>query len=105
MSQEYTTDLEMQGVSSPAIDPAEWSINSLLVEHFILNQPRQDISKIDFNKTRRIYGKYLRHCLEIYSQESYIMDKHKFEIGYYILPQKMRYSVFIVFFFSKENLY
>lgn len=47
-------------MSGPAIDPAKWSINSLLVEYFILNQPRQDISKIDFNKTRRIYGKYLR---------------------------------------------
>ncbi|KAL5239307.1 hypothetical protein ACI65C_006717 [Semiaphis heraclei] len=58
--EEYSTGLEMQGMSSPAIDPAKWLISPSLVEHFILNQPRQDISNIDFIKTRRIYGKYLR---------------------------------------------
>jgi len=31
--------------------------------------------------------------LEINSKESYIIDKHKFEFGYYILPQKMCFSV------------
>ncbi|KAL5238866.1 hypothetical protein ACI65C_006276 [Semiaphis heraclei] len=68
--EEYSTGLEMQGMSSPAIDPAKWLINPSLVEHFILNQPRQDISYIDFSKTRRIYGKYLRQLpREIFSRK------------------------------------
>jgi len=95
----------MQGVSGLAIDPAEWSINSLLVEHFFLNQPRQDISKIDFNKTRRFYGKYLRQrprdifLIKLHNGQTQIRDWLLYS------SQKMRYSIFIVFCFPKQNLY
>jgi len=95
----------MQGVSGPAIDPAEWSITSLLVKHFILNQPCQDVIKIGFNKTRRICEKYLRQLpREIFSRK---LHNGQTQIRDWLLysSKKMHCFVFIVFCFPKENLY
>ncbi|KAL4142249.1 hypothetical protein QTP88_004744 [Uroleucon formosanum] len=82
--EEYTTDLEMQGVSSPAIDPAEWSINSLLVEHFILNQPRQDI-RLSFRGNNSEFGSVhngnYMGCLELIAQFNPFLCEHIAKYG------------------------
>ncbi|XP_025412709.1 zinc finger MYM-type protein 5-like [Sipha flava] len=49
-----------ESAAVPDLDPAKWKINSSLIDYFILNQPIQDVKKINFNKTGRMCGKYFR---------------------------------------------
>lgn len=44
----------------PNSDPAKWKIDSKCTDYFILNQPIQNVNKINFNKTGRKCGKYFR---------------------------------------------
>lgn len=44
----------------PDSDPAKWISNSKCINYFILNQPIQDVKKINFNNTGRKCGKYFR---------------------------------------------
>lgn len=54
------TASEEETIVLPNCDPANWIIDSKCIDYFILNQPIQDVTKINFNSTVRKCGKYYR---------------------------------------------
>lgn len=91
----------MYVVCGPGSDPAQWPIDSSLTEYFILNQPHQNISKISFNKTRRIYGKYWRQLpRDIFTRK---LHNGKYKIRGWLLYSSSKNTLFCFYslLFSK----
>lgn len=76
----------------PDNDPALWSINNEIINFFLLNQPKQNIESIDFNTTKRLIGKYIRHLpIDIFKRK---MQNGETIFRDWILYSKLKNALF-----------